>query len=144
MTQRKNDLAASTPAELLALADALSDFSDGLDAYIKASPNLFSPPVLQLRSMDTHIASAAAEIGMLAVSEMAADTTRAIGQLQEAITAAKATVTELMDVRSALNVVAAVLSVAASLSTGNPFGAASSVFGLVDTISGAVKAAKAA
>lgn len=68
----------ATPQELIAVADALADFSDALDNFIKASPNPFTPVMLQLRSMDTHIASDASIIARIAVENMAADVRSAL------------------------------------------------------------------
>lgn len=134
----------TTPQQLIELASALGDFSDKLDDYIKASGNPFTPAMVQLRDMDTHIASDAVLIGQIGLSAMEDDVRAALGQLQIQINSAKSTLAQINNVKSALSVVAAVLSVAASLSTGNPLGAASSVIALVSTVSGALTAAKGA
>ena len=97
--------------------------------------------MLQLRSMDTHIASDASIIARIAVENMAADVRSALTQLQVQISSAKSTFTQIQNVKTALSIVAAVLSVAANVSTGNPLGTAGSVLALVQTLSGALAAA---
>ena len=142
----KNDptlaVANDTPQELIALEDALDDFSDRLDDYIKDAPNPITPAIQQLRLMDTHIAADAATIGRIAVEQMAADVISALSELNVQITSAKSTLSEINNVKTAISIAAAVLSVAANVSTGNPLGAASSVVALVQTLQGAVSASK--
>jgi len=132
---------AQTPQELISVADALADFSDKLDDYIKASSNPFTPAMIQLRQMDTHIASDASVIADYAVSVLAADIPAALLKLQAQIDSAKEAVKNIGNVKLALSIVAAVLSVAASVSTGNPLNAAESILALAQTVEGAVTAA---
>ena len=133
---------SATPAELIAVADALGDFSDRLDKYIKALPSPFTPEAVQLRQMDAHIASDAANISELAVAAMAAEVRTALNGLQTQIDSAKTTLAAITNVKTALSIAAAVFSVAANLSTGNPLGAATSVIALGQTIANAVSASQ--
>jgi len=91
--------------------------------------------------MDTHIASDASVIADYAVSVLAADIPAALLKLQAQIDSAKEAVKNIGNVKLALSIVAAVLSVAASVSTGNPLNAAESILALAQTVEGAVTAA---
>ena len=137
------NVASDTPQELIALSDALSDFSDKLDDFIKSSGNPFTPAMQQLRNLDTHIAADAALIARLAVEAMADDVRSAVVELKRQVNRAEETLQNIRKVKAALSVVAAVLSVAASISTGDPLASAKSVLGLVQVISNAVDVAGA-
>lgn len=126
-----------TPQELIHLSDALSDFSDKLDDYIKASGNPFTPAMQQLRNLDTHVAADAALIARLAVEAMAQDVKSAVNDLKKQVDRAKETLQNITNVKTALSLVAAVLSVAASMSTGDPLASAKSVLALVNVLSNA-------
>jgi multisubunit Na+/H+ antiporter MnhF subunit len=133
---------AASPQQLIAIADALAAFSDALDSYIKKQPNLFAPEVLRLRETDAQIASQAATIARTAVEIEAADVLAALNDLQVQINSATATLAAITDSKTALDLVAGVLSVAASLATGNPLGTAQSVVSLVETLRNAISAAE--
>jgi hypothetical protein len=126
---------------LQGLADALSDFSDKLDDYIKGSGNPFTPEMQSLRNIDTQIAVDAASIAQLAVEAMAGDVRNALADLARQVDRAKDTLKNINNAKTALSVVAAVLTAAAGISTGNPLGAAQGVLSLVSVVSGAVDAA---
>lgn len=130
----------ATPQELIHLSDALSDFSDRLDDYIKASGNPFTPAMQQLRNLDTHIAADAALIARIAVEAMAHDVQSAVNDLKNQVDRAKETLQNITNVKTALSLVAAVFSVAASISTGDPLASAKSVLALVNVLSNAVDA----
>jgi hypothetical protein len=133
---------ATSPRQLIAVADALADFSDALDGYIKQQPDLFAPEVLQLRETDARIASQAATIARMAVAIEATDVLAALNYLQVQINSATATLAAITDSKAALGLVAGVLSAAASLATGNPLGTAQSVVSLVETLRNAISAAE--
>lgn len=130
-----------TPQELTHLSDALSNFSDKLDDYIKASGNPFTPAMQQLRNLDTHVAADAALIARLAVEAMAQDVKSAVNDLKKQVDRAKETLQNITNVKTALSLVAAVFSVAASMSTGDPLASAKSVLALVNVLSNAVDVA---
>lgn len=135
---------ADTPQTLVDLSNALSDFSDRLDDYIKSSGDPFTPVMQQLRNMDTHIAADADLIGRLAVEALANDVSAAISDLNDQVKAAKTTLDNIANVKTALSIVAAVLSTAAAISSGNPLASAQSVLSLAQVIASAVKSADSA
>lgn len=134
-------IARDTPQALVDLANALSDFSDKLDEFIKSSGNPFTPAMQQLRNLDTHIAADAATIARLAVESMADEVRSALSDLKNQVNRAKQTLQNIRNVKTALSLVAAVLSVAASVSTGDPLASAKSVLALVQIASAAVDVA---
>jgi hypothetical protein len=129
------------PQALVDLSNALSDFSDKLDDFIKSSGDPFTPAMQQLRNLDTHIAADAALIARLAVEAMADDVRSAVADLKNQVDRAKQTLQNIKNVKTALSLVAAVLSVTASISTGDPLASAKSVLALVQVISNAVDVA---
>jgi hypothetical protein len=135
------NVASGTPQALVDLSNALSDFSDKLDDFIKSSGNPFTPAMQQLRNLDTHIAADAALIARLAVEAMADDVRSAVADLKKQVDRAKQTLQNIKNVKTALSLVAAVFSVAASISTGDPLASAKSVLALVQVISNAVDVA---
>jgi hypothetical protein len=131
---------SSAPQQVMAVVNGLVDFCDALDDYIKASSNMFSPEMVHLRDMDSHIATYAATLGQTEVDKLEADVPAALTALQTQITSAKTTIAQMKTVQSVLSVVSAVLSVAANISTGNPLGSAQAVLSLAQTISSALSA----
>ena len=125
------------------LADALSDFSDKLDDYIKASGNPFTPEMQSLRNIDTQIAVDAATISRIAAEAMGDDVRNALADLAQQVDRAKDTLKNINNAKTALSIVAAVLTAAAGISTGNPLGAAQGVISLVNVVAGAVDSANA-
>ena len=127
---------------LMILSNALSDFSDKLDDYIKDSPDPFSPEMIQLRLIDTRIAMDAKIIARIAADLAGPGVRDAIAELTAQVDRAKSALQQINDSKIAMSVVASVLSAAAATSTGNPLDAAGPVLGLANTIRGAVQAAK--
>ncbi len=136
--------AADTAQALVDLSNALSDFSDKLDDYIKSSGDPFTPVMQQLRNMDTHIAADADLIGRLAVEALANEVRTAISDLNDQVKVARTTLDSIHNVKTALSIVAAVLSTAAAISTGNPLASAQSVLSLAQVIASAVQASNSA
>jgi ABC-type transporter Mla subunit MlaD len=139
----KSSSATNASQALQDLADALSDFSDKLDSYIKGSGDPFTPVMQNLRTIDTQIAVDAALIARLAVESMADDVRAALADLKQQVDRAKDTLQNINNAKTALSVVAAVLTAAAGISTGNPLAAAQGVSALVNVVAGAVDAAGA-
>ena len=137
------NVARDTPQALVDLSDALSDFSDKLDEYIKSSGDPFTPVMQQLRNLDTHIAADAALMARLAVEAMADDVRAAVADLKNQTNRARQTLQNIQNVKTALGLAAAVLSVAATISTGDPLASSKSVLALVQVISNAVDATRA-
>lgn len=132
--------APATPQALTDLSDAFSDFSDRLDDFIKASGDPFTPAMIQLRNMDTHIAADAAIAARLAVEAMAPEVGAALDDLGAQIARAKGTLDDIQNVKTALSIVAAVLSTASALASGSPLASAESVIALAQVVSSALKA----
>ena len=132
--------AVRSPQELIDLSDALSQFSDNVGDYIKSSGDPFTPEMQQLRNLDMHIAANAALIARLAVEAMAQNVRSALGDLKKQVDRAKETLENIEKVKTALSLVAAVFSVAASISTGDPLASAKSVIALVNVLSNTVDA----
>jgi len=143
MADQPSQNVARAPQELIDLSDALSNFSDNLDDYIKSSGDPFTPEMQQLRNLDTHIAAAAALIARLAVEAMVDEVRTAVGDLKKQVARARQTLQDITNVKTAMSLVAAVLNVAASISTGDPLASAKSVIALVNVLSNAVDVAGA-
>ena len=128
---------------MLKLSNALCDFSDKLDDYIKASPDPYTPEMMQLCMLDIRIELNAATIGAMAVDLAAPGVLQAIADLNVQLGRAKKTLQEIDNAKLALSLGESVLSAAVTMSTGNPLGAATAVLGLVDGIKGAINATSA-
>jgi hypothetical protein len=122
---------------MLKLSNALCDFSDKLDDYIKASPDPYTPEMMQLCMLDIRIELNAATIGAMAVDFAAPGVLQAIADLNVQLGRAKKT--REIDSAARLSLGESVLAV----STGNPLGAATVVLGLVDGIKGVIDATSA-
>jgi hypothetical protein len=132
----------NTPEALLELSDALSDFSDKLDDYIKDAPDPYVPEMIELRTLDGRIAMDAKIIAGIAADLAAPGVVAAIADLKVQVGKAKETLEQINDAKVALSLVASVLSAAAAISTGNPLAAAPAVIGLVNGVVGAIYAAQ--
>jgi hypothetical protein len=79
----------------------------------------------------------------LAVEAMADDVRAALADLKNQTNRARQTLQNIQNVKTALGLAAAVLSVAATISTGDPLASSKSVLALVQVISNAVDATRA-
>ena len=127
---------------MMKLSNALCDFSDKLDDYIKASPDPFTPEMMQLCMLDIRIELNAATIGAMAADLAAPGVLQAIADLNVQVGRARKTLQEIDNAKLALSLGESVLSAAVTISNGNPLGAATAVLGLVDGIKGAINATK--
>lgn len=121
-------------------AATLRALSDQIDEDIKSSADPSSPPMQQLRSLDTQIALQAAAIAELSVAELQDDVAAAIDSLNGVVTQAKDAVASLENTKTALGIVAAVLDAAVAIGTGNPLNAATGILDMVQNVSSAIDA----
>jgi hypothetical protein len=131
----------TTPQELTALADALRDASDSIDAKVKSTLDPLSPQGQHLRDISLHLATYALTIGAMAVGELSPGVDAAINDLAGQIDDAKQTLANIQGVEKTLTVAAALLSVAAGVASRDPLGTVDGIDALTSVIKNANAAA---
>jgi hypothetical protein len=124
----------ATAQELVDLGKSLNDFATEIDSYIESQPNPYSPNLVNLRTKEGQIASAANQVAGLAIGMLAADISAATNDLTAKVSLAQDTLKTIQTVQAATQMVATVLDAAAAAATGNPFGTAADVVKLASQI----------
>ncbi|GGF26106.1 hypothetical protein GCM10011611_35190 [Aliidongia dinghuensis] len=124
--------------ELIDLADCLNGYAGAIDDFIAAQANPFDGSFVDLRASQGQIAGAANLVAALALAGLAPEIAAATAALSAKVTAAQAVLKDIEAIEKNLQLAAAVLAVAAAVSTGDPFGTVTAVNGLVVRIDGAL------
>jgi hypothetical protein len=125
---------------LIDLSQTLRSVADALNDYADTQADPFDPSLAQLRTTAAHLIIDASIIGQRQLGAMAKEVSDAIAGLQGQVRDAQNAIKIIDNVKAAVSIGAAVLSVAAAVATGNPLGAADKVTALADMIASAIKA----
>ncbi len=128
-----------TAADLVTLGQQLNAFASQIDTYIRNQPNPYDPKCIKLRTLEGQIGSDANQLAGLAIATLTPDVATATQNLTKEVQSAQTKLQTVSAIQQALQVVGAVLSVAVSAGTGNPFSVASSVAQLASNLQSTLK-----
>jgi hypothetical protein len=133
-----------TAQQLVDLSTELTGIVAAINAIVQKQPLPLDADTTALSNAGVQIAAQANAIGQAGLAALANDVQGAITQLTTQVAAANTALTQINDVKKALNIVGIVVngaaSIAASVATGNWIGAAGAVVALANNLNNAINA----